>query len=275
MQSPLPEGIDARIQAIVREVGAFTVDEFNKFEFDNVRYKSENDPFSFVDVQADEKLRAGCEALIPGAGFINEELAALKGENDWRWIIDPIDGTSNFTHGVPHYCISLALQYKEETLLGYIYQPVTHEMFRAEKGKGAWLNDKPIQSSKREEMRMALVSTGFPYAQEEWVRPYLEMIHKIMGYTHGLRRFGSAALDLAYVAAGRLDAFFEYNLKPWDVAAGSLIVREAGGTVSDFRGGENFLFGGEMLATNGFIHQGLLEIMGKSRLLSQNPGENR
>lgn len=260
---------DADILSLLTETGTFVAEEFARFDERQVEYKAENDPFSFVDVEADQRLRAGCAEIIPGSGFINEELANQPGQNEYRWIIDPIDGTSNFTHGVPHFCISLALQRNEETILGYVYQPITQELFRAEKGQGATLNGDPISRSLREELGQALVATGFPYAVEDWVSDYLQSLLGIMQRTHGLRRFGSAALDLAYVAAGRLDVFLEFNLKPWDVAAGSLIVQEAGGQVSDFTGGDRYLFGGEMLATNGHIHQALLDLLADSPMMQR------
>ncbi len=260
---------DASLIALLRETGAFAAAEFARFDEKRVEFKAENDPFSYVDVEADRRLREGCERLIPNSGFITEELDNQAGSNAYRWIIDPIDGTSNFTHGIPHFCISLALQKHEETILGYVYQPVTGELFRAERGQGATLNGERIFRSERPEIGQAVVATGFPYAVEDWVQDYLRMIYAIMQRTHGLRRFGSAALDLAYVAAGRLDAFFEFNLKPWDVAAGSLIVQEAGGKVSDFRGGEHYLFGGEMLATNGYIHADLLSIISESPIMQR------
>ena len=260
---------DASLIALLRETGAFAAAEFARFDEKRVEFKAENDPFSYVDVEADRRLREGCERLIPNSGFITEELDNQAGSNAYRWIIDPIDGTSNFTHGIPHFCISLALQKHEETILGYVYQPVTGELFRAERGQGATLNGERIFRSERPEIGQAVVATGFPYAVEDWVQDYLRMIYAIMQRTHGLRRFGSAALDLAYVAAGRLDAFFEFNLKPWDVAAGSLIVQEAGGKVSDFRGGERYLFSGEMLATNGYIHADLLSIISESPIMQR------
>jgi len=260
--------LDAPLIALLTETGSFAAEEFARFDHSQVQYKGENDPFSYVDVEADRRLREGCERLIPGAGFINEESENQVGSNEYRWIIDPIDGTSNFTHGIPHFCISLALQKAEETILGYVYQPVTGEMFRAEKGKGATLNGDRIDRSARS-LQEAIVATGFPYAVEDWVQDYLRMVYGIMQRTHGLRRLGSAALDLAYVAAGRLDAFFEFNLKPWDVAAGALIVQEAGGQVSDFQGGDRYVFGGEMVATNGYIHDDMLSIMAQSPMMQR------
>ena len=260
--------LDASIQALLREVGPFIQTEFERFDYDAVEYKAENDPFTFVDVETERRLRAGCEELIPGSGFITEELENRGTDQAYVWIIDPIDGTSNFTHGLPHFCISLALQHRGETVLGYVYQPITRELFHAAKGEGAYLDGQPIRCSERRDLEMALVCTGFPYAVEGWVQDYLAMIYDIMQTTHGLRRLGSAALDLCYVAAGRIDVYFEYNLKPWDVAAGALIAQEAGGRVSDFWGEKGYLHNGQMLATNGHVHQEILTIMGKSKMVT-------
>ncbi|MEM9984827.1 MAG: inositol monophosphatase family protein [Bacteroidota bacterium] len=261
--------LDQQLQELLRETGRFIAEEFDKFSYDQVEYKGQNDPFTFVDVEAERRLRKGCEAIIPNAGFITEELENSEGSNEYRWIIDPIDGTSNFTHGLPHFCTALALQKNEETILGYVYQPISGEMFQAELGAGASLNGKAIQKSERQEMSMALASTGFPYAVKEWVQEYLEMVYRIMKHTHGLRRLGSAALDLSYVASGRLDIYFETGLKPWDAAAGALIVQEAGGKVSDFRGKNNFIFGRQIVATNGYVHEEVIKLIGQSRVLAR------
>lgn len=261
--------LDTSIQALLREVGQFIQTEFERFTYDDVQYKGENDPFTFVDVEAERKLRAGCEQLLPGSGFITEELENSDVDSEYVWIIDPIDGTSNFTHGLPHFCTALALQQNGETIRGYVYQPITGEMFHAEKGGGAFLNGQPIRRSERKDLKLGLASTGFPYAIEAWVEDYLRLVYEIAQATHGLRRLGSAALDLAYVASGRLDAYFETGLKPWDAAAGALLVQEAGGTVTDMAGGDDYLYGQRILATNGYVHQELLQIMRKSPLTAQ------
>ncbi|MEL6132716.1 MAG: inositol monophosphatase family protein, partial [Bacteroidota bacterium] len=176
-------------------------------------------------------------------------------------IIDPIDGTVNFMHGIPHFCISLALQKEGETIMGYIFQPVADEMFVAIKGKGAFLNGKPLSVSRQDQLKTAVLSTGFPYGTPAWKKDFLGMVMHIASQIQGIRRMGSAALDLAYVAAGRLDGFFEYRLNAWDVAAGALIVQEAGGNVTDFSGADNYVFGGELVASNGTIHERLLQTL--------------
>ncbi|MEZ4772158.1 MAG: inositol monophosphatase family protein [Bacteroidia bacterium] len=252
---------DAALQELLKKTGKFIVEEFHHFSFDKVEYKGKNDPFTYVDVTAEKILKEGCIALLPGSGFVNEETPDEPSENGYTWIIDPVDGTSNFTHGVPYFCISLALQKDEDVILGYVYEPLYNNMFRAEKGKGAWLNDKKIKVSDKEKLPTALIATGFPYENFPWRNLYLDIVREVMDSAHGIRRMGSAALDLAYVASGRFEGFFELNLKPWDVAAGALLVTEAGGEVSDFSGGKAYLYGQQIVATNGHIHSRMIEII--------------
>ncbi|TAE51197.1 MAG: inositol monophosphatase [Bacteroidetes bacterium] len=268
MQEPHLPSLDLDIRRLLRRAGSFTVQEFRRFSADRIEYKGERNPFTYVDVTTDTMLREGCEALLPGSGFINEELAAVSSQNGYTWIIDPVDGTVNFIHGIPHYCISLALTRGEEILLGYIYQPVYRQLFRAAKGKGAFLNGKKIRVSDRSETGKSVIATGFPYQGGNERDHHFAILRKLSDTAHGIRRFGSAALDLAWVAAGRFDAFFEYNLSPWDVAAGILIVEEAGGQCSDFSGGNNALFGKQILASNGLMHPHMLEMIGNAATAS-------
>ncbi|MEL6632522.1 MAG: inositol monophosphatase family protein [Bacteroidota bacterium] len=256
-----PSSLDEPIQQLLRKVGTYILREFQHFDFSRVSYKGEKNPFTDVDVSADNMLRGACSQLIPGSDFINEELGETATDATYRWIIDPIDGTVNFMHGIPHFCISLALQKEGETIMGYIYQPVSDEMFHAKIGEGAFLNGNPLSVSTRPELQTAVVSTGFPYGTPAWKRDFLGMVMHVASQIQGLRRMGSAALDLAYVAAGRLDGFFEYKLNAWDVAAGGLIVKEAGGVVSDFSGEDNYIFSGELVASNPKIHTALLDAL--------------
>lgn len=259
--TPSLTDLDQEIQSVIRAAGRFARTEFDQFSFDAVKYKAENDPFTYVDVKTEEILKAGLEALLPGAGFTTEEAESEPSQNGWDWIIDPIDGTSNFVHGIPHFSISVGLAFQSEVQAGYVFQPVTAEMFHARRGQGAWLGDRPLKISDRSEMPIALVATGFPYADMGWRREWFALVSEVLDAAHGLRRFGSAALDLAAVAAGRLDAYFETSLKPWDVAAGSLIVTESGGTVTDFEGGNHYIYGGQLMASNGHLHPPLLELL--------------
>ncbi|GAB4320695.1 MAG: inositol monophosphatase family protein [Bacteroidales bacterium] len=201
-----------------------------------------------VDVESERRLVEELRKILPAAGFIAEENSDLPQGEEYNWIIDPLDGTTNFIHQAPPFSISVALSGKEGLLLGVVYEVVHNECFYAWKGGGCYLNGHPVKVSEVSAMDDALVATGFPYSDFSRLENYLEAFTFMMKSTHGVRRLGSAAADLAYVACGRYDAFFEYGLKPWDVAAGSLLVSEAGGKVSDFSGGDNFLFGGEMIA---------------------------
>lgn len=188
--------------------------------------------------------------------------------NDYCWIIDPLDGTVNYLHGVANFAISIGLQYKKEIISGVIYAPALKEMFVAQKGKGAYLNNKKINVSKIKEMVRALPVTGFPYYVKENSDRVIKNFKNIMLETQGLRRFGAASIDLAYVACGRFDFFWEEGLKPWDVAAGVVILKEAGGKITDFVGGKDYLFGKTIVASNKILHKDILKVLnetGKSK----------
>ncbi len=253
------------IENIIREAGEFARKAFLAFSRSDIRYKGTNDLFSFVDVQTEQKLKTAFQALLPGAGFINEEGEDEQGENAFRWIIDPIDGTTNFTHGLPLFAISVALQYEEETIVGIVYEVMHDEMFVAEKGKGATLNGKRISVSEVAKLSESLVATGFPYTKFAWLDDFMEMLKDFMKESHGIRRLGSAAIDLVHVACGRFESFFEIGLNPWDIAAGALIVTEAGGKVTDFQGDDGFLFGRQIVASNGRVHEEVLGVIGGER----------
>lgn len=256
-----PSDLVPSVEEILRKTGTYIANEFQHFDYARVSYKGDHDPFTDVDVTADQMLKTACSHLIPDAGFINEELGQEDIDHDYRWIIDPIDGTVNFMHGVPHFCISLALQYKGETILGFVYQPITQELFKAIKGQGAWLNDRPIRVSQRVEIDHAIIATGFPYGYPSWLDKFMQLVLFIAGNAQGIRRMGSAALDLAFVAAGRMEGFFEYQLKPWDMAAGALLVQEAGGQCTGFYQEDDFLFSGKVVASNGLLHNRMCELI--------------
>jgi myo-inositol-1(or 4)-monophosphatase len=191
---------------------------------------------------------------------MGEEGASRETGSDYRWYIDPLDGTTNFAHGFPVFCVSLGLDYKGERIAGVVYDPTRDELFAAEKGSGAWMNQKPIEVSKVSRVGESLGATGFP-SHKRHKNPNIHFYHEITLRTHGVRRPGSAALDLANVASGRVDAFWEFNLNPWDTPAGVLLVQEAGGRVTDMTGGPWQLNSRETLASNGLVHDGYLEIM--------------
>ncbi len=235
---------------LVKETGEFIRQESRKFDESKIEYKGKNDLVSYVDKEAEIRLVKGLSEILPGSGFIAEEGTSTRRSDIYNWIIDPLDGTTNFTHGIPVYAVSVALMKRGQLALGVVYEINRDECFHAIKGGGAFLNHSPIQVSKTKTLEKALLATGFPYYNFEQMRQYLTIINAFMQTTHGLRRMGSAAVDLVYTACGRFEGFFEYNLNAWDVAAGALIVQEAGGVVTDFKGGEDFIFGRQIVAGN-------------------------
>jgi myo-inositol-1(or 4)-monophosphatase len=247
---------------LMREVGTFIAKERVVFDRSSVESKGRNDMVSYVDKTAEELLIKGLEEIIPDCGFITEERMAEQREGEYTWIIDPLDGTTNFIHDLPIYAISVALMKNSQLVLGLVFEINRQEMFTAVKGEGAFLNSSPIYISTAHNMLESLVATGFPVKDFDQLDAYLAVIREIVQHSHGIRRGGSAAVDLAYVACGRYDAFFEYNLNPWDVAAGILLIQEAGGTVTDFSGGNNMLFGKQILA-GGRNHRELLQVINK------------
>jgi myo-inositol-1(or 4)-monophosphatase len=216
---------------------------------------------SYVDKTAEIALVKGLRILLPEAGFVTEEKTATIAGEQYDWIIDPLDGTTNFIHGLPTYAISIALQCDGELVLGVVYEINRDECFSAWKNGGAYLNDKQISVSKASAIENTLLATGFPYYEFGRLDAYLAVLKELMQRCHGVRRIGSAAIDLAYVACGRFDGYFEFNLNSYDVAAGIVLVREAGGQVFDFTGGNNSIERREMLATNGLISDELLLIL--------------
>jgi myo-inositol-1(or 4)-monophosphatase len=229
--------------------------ERGKIMAEQVETKGLNDFVTRVDKNSEKMLIDGLEKLVPDAGFIAEENTKSNKGNVHNWIIDPLDGTTNFIHGLPCFCISIALMENDEVVIGVIYELNQKECFYAWKNGGAFLNDKPIQVSTATRLKDSLLATGFPYYDYKWLDEYMNLFKYFMKNTHGVRRLGSAAADLAYVAAGRLEGFYEYSLKAWDVAAGVLIVTEAGGKVSDFEGGNNYIFGQELVCSNALIFE--------------------
>ncbi|MDB4447617.1 inositol monophosphatase [Roseivirga sp.] len=235
---------------LVKETGEFIRQESRKFDHSKIEYKGMNDLVSYVDKEAEKRLVKGLSEILPGSGFVAEEGTSTHRSDIYNWIIDPLDGTTNFTHGLPVYAVSVALVKRGVLTLGVVYEINRDECFHAIKDQGAFLNHSPIKVSETKTLEKALLATGFPYYNFDQMQQYLTIINEFMQTTHGLRRMGSAAVDLVYTACGRFEGFFEYNLNAWDVAAGALIVQEAGGKVTDFKGGEDYLFGREIVAGN-------------------------
>jgi myo-inositol-1(or 4)-monophosphatase len=215
---------------------------------------------SYVDKESERKLVTSLKEILPGSGFLAEEGSDSKGENEYQWIIDPLDGTTNFLHGVPIFAISVALLRQEKPVLGVVYEVSHSECFHAIENGKAYCNYAEIRVSPISTLSESLLATGFPYYHTEKKDQYLDIIKTFLEKTHGIRRLGSAAIDLAYVACGRLEGFFEYDLKAWDVAGGTFILQQAGGKVTDFSGGSNFLYGGELCAA-GNIHGEMLQVI--------------
>lgn len=257
------KALTLRVKELAEETGRYLAEQVNHLHEGMILSKARMDFVTEIDKASEVKLIKGLEPLLPEAGFIAEEGTSDKHGERFNWIIDPLDGTTNFIHGVIPFSISLALKDGDELVLGVVHDPMQQESFYAWKNGGAWLNGERIQVSKRGRLSDALIATGFPYTDFSLIDPYMSSLRELMEVTHGIRRLGSAAMDLAYVAAGRYDAFYEYHLKPWDVAAGTVLVREAGGAVCDFHGGNNFLFGENYLCTNGAIHEAFQEIVAK------------
>ena len=230
-----------------------------------VSQKKANDFVTEVDQAAEQAIIETLLAAYPGHGIWAEESGKEHGAQDseFVWIIDPLDGTTNFIHGLPVYCVSIALAVKGKIEQAVVYDPTRNDLFTATKGRGAYLNDRRLRVSKRTELKSSLISTGFPYRQGDDFNRYLSMMGDVMQRTAGLRRTGAAALDLAYVAAGYTDGFFELGLQPWDVAAGSLLVTEAGGLVGNFTGESEFLEQHECLAGNPRVYGQLVGLLGK------------
>lgn len=254
--------IKDKVEALVRETGDWIASERKSFSREMIEMKGKNDLVSYVDRTAEERLTQALELILPGSGFIREEGGILN-RGEQNWIIDPLDGTTNYIHGVPVYCVSVALQVANELTLGFVYDPERKEMFTAEKGKGAFLNGNKIQVSNTPILADALIATGFPYTFFRHMDNYLLSFREILEKSRGIRRPGAAAIDLAWTACGRFDGFFESHLGAWDVAAGALLVLEAGGTVTSFGKADDYIFGKEILASNGKIHSEILAIVSK------------
>jgi myo-inositol-1(or 4)-monophosphatase len=238
---------------ITKSTGNYIRTERMSFTPDMVEIKGLHNFVSHVDKSAENLLVSQLGKLVPEAGFIAEEGTGKRKKQGLNWVIDPLDGTTNFIHGLPPYSISIGLINDNKAILGVIYEINLDECFYSWEGAPAYLDEKKIIVSAAGQVKDSLIATGFPYIDFDRMSPFLESFEYFMKNSHGLRRLGSAAADLAYVACGRLDAFYEYGLSPWDVAAGAFIVQQAGGKICDFSGGDDYLFGGELVASNAGI----------------------
>ena len=257
------EAICQQVMAIAQEAGTFIKTEAQLFNSSKIEYKGKNDMVSYVDKTAEEMIISSLKAIIPGAGFMAEENKEHLQAETFNWIIDPLDGTTNFIHGIPAFAVSIALKENEELVLGVVYEIGKEECFYAWKGSKAYLNGVEINVSENKTVGDSLLATGFPYYDFTKKDAYLQLFGDLIQNCHGLRRIGAASVDLVYTACGRFDGYFEYNLKPWDIAAGMFIVQQAGGKIYDFSGGNDALENCDIVATNAHISEELLAIIKK------------
>lgn len=243
---------------LARETGKFMAAERLNFDPSSIEYKGVHDLVSYVDREAEIRIIKKLSELLPESGFIAEEGTTDRRGELYNWVIDPLDGTTNYIQGIPVYAVSIALMKGDEIVLGVVYEVGQDECFYAWKGGGAYLNGKAISVSPATDMHQALLATGFPYTNFDQMDAYLKFLGWAMKSSRGVRRMGSAATDLAYVACGRFDAFWEYDLKAWDVAAGALLVKEAGGRVCDFNGGYDYIFGRTIVAASKNLHASIM-----------------
>jgi myo-inositol-1(or 4)-monophosphatase len=256
------EQIAEQAISIIKDTGAFARNERKTFSQGVVETKGLHNFVSYVDTTCEKRLVEGLLRIVPQAGFIAEEGTGKPGEG-LNWVIDPLDGTTNYIHGLSPYAVSVALMEHEEVLMGIVYEIGLDECFWAYQGGKAYMNGTTIRVSENRTVNDSLIATGFPYYDYTRLESFFRTMDYFMRNSHGLRRLGSAATDLAYVACGRFEAFYEYGLNPWDVAAGSLIVQYAGGKVSDFNGGANYIRGREIVATNKEVFKEFKDIIQK------------
>lgn len=253
------EKLTKQVCSLAEETGHFLLKEVGRLSHEDIEVKGLHNFVTYVDKASENQIVEGLRQILPGSGFITEENETLK-PAEYTWVIDPLDGTTNFIHGVPLFCISIGLLYQDKTVAAVVYEPNLREMFYTWNGAPSYKNNREIRVSQVAAVNGALFATGFPYYDYNRLEEYLEIFRHLLRNSHGARRLGSAAADLAYVACGRYDGFYEYGLSPWDVCAGALLVRNAGGVVADFSGGNNYIFGRQILATNNYIFDEFLKL---------------
>lgn len=255
------ENLCTEVQQIARTAGAFLRDERRKFDRGRVEEKSAHNYVSYVDKESERRLIEQLSALLPGSGFIAEEgTGSLAGE-EYCWLVDPLDGTSNYIHNIAPYCVSIALRNREELLLGVVYEVCRDECFYAWKGSKAYLDGEEIHVSDIAELDKAFIALGFPYDSDRYRPVARKLVDKLYGFAGGTRLMGAAAAELCYVACGRFEARVEAYLGPWDVAAGGLILMQAGGKLTDFSGGDTWPSAEQVAASNGAIHETILGLL--------------
>ena len=240
----------AQIEHLIKKVGNFQIQNQSKVTSSDIEEKSLNQLVSYVDIESEKMLVTGLKSITPKAGFLTEEKTSNYQNDHLYWIIDPLDGTTNFLHGIPHWAISIALEHKQEIVAGIIYDPIKDELFSAQKGGGSWLNEQRLRVSNRTIFQEMLFATGIPFGESAYLENSLASIGNLIPGCAGIRRNGAASLDLAYVAAGRFDGFWEQNLASWDVASGILIVKEAGGILESIEENLNPIETGNIICSN-------------------------
>jgi myo-inositol-1(or 4)-monophosphatase len=241
--------------------GAYIRQQLELLEAKDIELKDDHNFVTYVDRTSEEMLVKSLSLLTPGCGFIAEESNYGTSEADLKWVIDPLDGTTNFVHGIPLFAISIALMEGDQVILGVVHEVNRSESFYSWKGGQAYVNGKEIRVSSANTLKNSLLVTGFPYIRDHILDQYMELFKAFIRKTQDLRRLGSAATDLAYVAAGRFEGFYEISLNAWDVAAGSFLVQQAGGIVTDFNGGNDFIFGRSLVSSNGLVHEEMLQVV--------------
>ena len=241
--------------------GDIILKNLGRLSTSDIQSKQTFDFVTKVDRWSEAVIMKTIREKFPHHLFLSEETLQQKGNGDYRWIIDPLDGTTNFIHGFPVFSVSVALEYKKEIILGVVFDPLRDELFHATKGSGTYLNNTKVRVSDTKTFENSLIATGFPFRKKEMIDHYLDAFKHIFEKVSDIRRAGSAAIDLPYIAAGRVEGFFELNLSPWDIAAGSLLITEAGGSITDFEGGEQYLLTGNLVAGNKKIHAEILQII--------------
>lgn len=263
-ETPNLEQLTIQVCKIAKETGNFIRQNLNSIEFNDIESKGHNSLVSYVDREAERLIVLQLKKILPQAGFLTEEDTVDQEEGkEYQWVVDPLDGTTNFLHKIPVFAVSIALRQDDKILSGVVYNIMLDECFYAWLGGGAYMNGERITISSKEDFSESLIATGFPYYDFEFLEQYLSTFKELLSETRGVRRLGAAAVDLAYVACGRFDGFFEYSLHIWDIAAGVLLVKEAGGMVTDFEGGDDHLTGSEIIATNPHIYIKLKKIISR------------
>jgi myo-inositol-1(or 4)-monophosphatase len=258
------EKLTGEVVKLCLKDGAYIKQQLKLLKAKDIELKDDHNFVTYVDRTSEEMLVNELSSILPGSGFIAEENDYGQSDSALKWVIDPLDGTTNFVHGVPFFAISIALMDADKCVLGIVHEVNRSESFYSWGGGKAYLNGKRINVSASKTLKDSLLVTGFPYLRDHILDKYMELFKAFIQRTQDLRRLGSAATDLAYVAAGRFEGFYEISLNSWDVAAGSFLVQQAGGIVTDFQGGTDFIFGGSLISSNSFVHGEMLEVVKKN-----------